>query len=499
MGVCEKRFRLEVPNDLASIPLIRDFVGHVANMAGFKEGERVNIEAAVKEAARNVILHAFAPGEEASFDVICEPTPLGLKIIIKEMGMPFDPSRVPECSQGSTDEDRPETGPGICVMKRTMDEVSFHNLGKGGKETHLFKYLDDRAVGSCMTAGEVEEAEKAKGAEALPNGSVSYLVRRMDPAEAVEVSKCAYAAYHYSYFYEYMYYPERVRRFNETGELISYVAVTAGGEIMGHVAIKGDKERGVAELIAAFVKPQYRGQGCLNALTEALIEEGRQRGFAGLYVKAVTSHPYSQKTASKYGFRGCCLFLAQHDPLEFMEIPTGKRERESMLYAFEYLHQPDMIRIFPPPHHAEMILRLYEGLGAHPKPVRQQIDLPQTDSSVRVTVDPYHTAKIEVMQYGGNVVSEVKRNLRALCIDRIEAVYLFLNLCNPLTARMTADFEKMGFFFAGINPGSSGKDLLVLQFLNNLVVNYSHLQFASEMGRQIAEYIKLQNRDTSHF
>ena len=208
MDACERRFRLEVPNDLFAIPLIRDFVSNVSKIAGFNEEDRVNIECAVGEAVSNVIRHAFPPGEEASFDVICELTSVGIKIIIKEMGMPFDLSHVPECP----DEDRVGRSPGICRMKRAMDVVSFHNLGKGGKETHLFKYLDGRAIGSCMTTAELEETEKAKGAEALPKGSVSFQVRRMELAEAVEVSRCAYAAYHYSYL-EYIYYPYNLTLF----------------------------------------------------------------------------------------------------------------------------------------------------------------------------------------------------------------------------------------------------------------------------------------------
>jgi anti-sigma regulatory factor (Ser/Thr protein kinase)/GNAT superfamily N-acetyltransferase len=493
MSVCNKRFRLEVPNDTASIALIGDFVCNVARLTGFEDDDVANIRAAVAEAAHNVIHHAFAPGEEASFDVICEPTQLGLGIIISEMGMPFDPSRA-ECSlvtPEGVNTGREEKG--ICLMKRTMDEVSFHNLGKRGKETRLFKYLDTGVAGRCITKAEIEAAAKSKTGDELPKETVSYLVRRMDPLEAVEVSKCAYSAYHYSYFYEYMYYPEKVRRLNETGEFLSYVAVTPEREIMGHAALRSEKKRGVAELMAAFVRPEYRGQGCLNTLTEALIEEGRARGFSGLYVRAVTSHPYSQKAALKYGFSGSCLYLAQYDPLEFEELATGKRERESMLHAFLYLSRPAPFRIYPPPHHKEMVVRIYEGLDARPEAADEQTGSPQAVSSLRVIAEPYHTAKIEILEYGADLVPKVERSLKALCIDRIEAVYLSLDLCNPLTALITAEFEKMGFFFAGVNPGAPGTDLLVLQFLNNLAVDYDRLQFASEMGRQVAEYIRLRD------
>ena len=492
MSVCDRRFRLEVPNDIVAIPLISDFVFNVARLTGFEEADAADIRAAVAEAASNVINHAFAPGEEASFDVICEQTQLGLGIIISEMGMPFEPSRVAECPVDTSDKVVPEREEqGICLMKRTMDEVSFHNLGKQGKETRLFKYLDTGAAGSCITKAELEAAGKTKTADALPKGSVSYQVRRMDPAEAAEVSKCAYGAYHYSYFYEYMYYPDRVRRLNETGELISCVAVTPAKEIMGHSALRGEKERDVAELMAAFVRPEYRGQGWLNSLTGALITEGRARGFSGLYVRAVTTHPYSQKAAMKYGFSASCLYLAQYDPLEFVELATEKKERESMLHAFAYLQRPAPFRIYPPPHHKEMVLRIYEGLEAYPEASYEETGPRQADSSVRVIVEPYHTAEIEVLEYGVDLAQKVRRILRALCLDRVEAVYLFLDLCNPVTALLTVELEDMGFFFAGISPGAPGTDLLVLQFLNNLAVDYGRLRFASEMGRQVAEYIRL--------
>ena len=89
MSVCDKRFKLEVPNDIAAIPLIGDFVFKMASLTGFEEEDAKKIRNAAVEAANNVISHAFSPGEEASFDVICEPTQLGLRIIISEMGMPF--------------------------------------------------------------------------------------------------------------------------------------------------------------------------------------------------------------------------------------------------------------------------------------------------------------------------------------------------------------------------------------------------------------------------
>jgi len=110
MSVCDKRFRLEVPNDTSSIPLIAEFINNVARLTGFEETDAADIRAAVVEAAGNVIKHAFAPGEEASFEVICEPTQAGLGIIISEMGMPFEPSQAAECPVDNSDGTPPAQG-----------------------------------------------------------------------------------------------------------------------------------------------------------------------------------------------------------------------------------------------------------------------------------------------------------------------------------------------------------------------------------------------------
>jgi len=57
------------------------------------------------------------------------------------------------------------------------------------------------------------------------------------------------------------------------------------------------------------------------------------------------------------------------------------------------------------------------------------------------------------------------------------------------------DFEKMGFFFSGIMPGSNGRDRLILQYLNNQRIDYEKIHINSDTGKKILEYIK--KRDPS--
>ena len=489
MGDFKRRLTISVPVDVIYIPFVCDFVRRASVMAGFDESDAGKIELAVEEAASNVISHGFAMGEEESFEVIAEPSSLGIKIILKEMGEPFDPSQIPQYDPEVLRTDLSGRGLGVYLMRKVMDEVSFHNLGRGGKETHLFKYFGAAFPGPEGPDAVSRESETKEAVSEAPGGTVSYTIRRMVLEEAVEVSRCAYSSYSYSYAIDDIYFPDRVRELNESGKLISHVAVTDGGEIVGHGGLKTGDQHGVAECGVIFVKPKFRGQGCMNSLMKALIGDGRRKGLSGLSAQAVTSHPFSQKALYKFGFRDCCLLLSRADPMKFRQISTGKDKRESLICSFLYLTRPSGKMIFPPARHSEMIIALYEELGAPPLSAVRDIGLPENDSSLRVTTDPYNAATIEILEYGRNAVSEVKKNLRALCVDRIETVYLHLDLGSPLTGRLAAEFEDLGFFFAGINPGM-GKDTLVLQYLNNLQMDYDSLQLASETGQRLARYIR---------
>jgi hypothetical protein len=55
---------------------------------------------------------------------------------------------------------------------------------------------------------------------------------------------------------------------------------------------------------------------------------------------------------------------------------------------------------------------------------------------------------------------------------------------------MTSSFEGLGFFNSGIMPGASGKNRILLQYLNNQVLNYDSLNIASDVGKELLTYIK---------
>jgi hypothetical protein len=67
---------------------------------------------------------------------------------------------------------------------------------------------------------------------------------------------------------------------------------------------------------------------------------------------------------------------------------------------------------------------------------------------------------------------------------------LYLNLSDPQTAHHTEQFENIGFFFAGILPCTKVGDALILQYLNNVPIDYEKIKTKSEKGSELLAYIK---------
>jgi serine/threonine-protein kinase RsbW len=484
-----------MPNNLDYLPIIQNAVVGISQIMGFTNDDTSKLGKGIKNAVSNVIKYAFKEDEEATYDLIIEPQTLGLMIVIKDKGFPFDPSMIHKYDPNSTYHEKKYKGLGILLEKQFFDEVSFHNMGKDGMETHLFKYLD-RHIQHLVNNEELQKVEKVRTEELLPEKSGAYTVRRMKPEEAIEVSKLAYSAYGYTYINEDIYYPDRLRELNRRNDFISYIAVTDEGKIISHSAFERREDKGIPEIGVAFTRPECRGRGCLNKLTTTLIDEAPKLGLTGIFAQGVTSHPFSQKSLMKFGFRDCALFLSIFAELSFKKIEQKKPQRESVIVSFYSVKPSGRLIIYPPEHHAKIISGLYEHIGFKPeiKTANNKLspDLNKSVLSVKTDIDDL-TADIIIKTYGKDIISEVHRILKDLCINRTEAIYLRMKLNDPFTAKYTAEFEKMGFFFSGILPRSEAGDELILQYLNNYIIDYDQLKIASDKGKEILEYI-LKNR-----
>ncbi|OPY75193.1 MAG: Serine-protein kinase RsbW [Syntrophorhabdus sp. PtaU1.Bin058] len=497
-------FKLTIPNHISYLPVAQASVREAAKMFGFAADTLYHIELALEEAFMNVIKHAFEAGEDNTFDIICQQTSMGIKIIIKEKGMPFDPGKITPYDPSKDILEAGATGLGTFLMKKIVDEVSFHNLGSEGKETHLIKYLPGKNIEDIFDPSELEPHEEATPGPAVITEKIEYDVRRMKGTEAIEISRGAYKSHGYTFFDEVIYYPEQIAALNESGEMISVVAATKDDVFMGHAALHYPEPGArIAELTFIFVSPEYRGQKCMKRMLDFLFVEPKQYDLEGVYAFAVANHIYSQKTVVGHGLVDCGIELATSPATwVFKGISKGESQRISVVLSFKYLKKPDPITLYPPARHRTMIERLYGNLGAEHHYVLPPFREPHfTDDRSIIYTKIYASegnAEIFVAKYGSNAVHEIKRILKnLLCVEQIAAINLYLNMEDPLTYFMSPAFEESGFFFSGILPMTGVGDAIILQYLNNISFDYDKVIAYSDNAKEILAYIKEQDPSVS--
>ncbi len=488
---------LTIPNDPVYAQAAAGYVVEIAKIIGFIGQDLNAISEAVSQAIVAQMLYSFEPGEKADIEISCERIVEGLKIVLKDKGLPFDDSAVSAQSAKPPSSPASSFGLGILGLKEHMHEVLLHNLGSRGKEIVLVKQLKDKDITDYYAACELDPYEDpAVQIQADPKQR-QCTVRRMKPQEAVEVSKSIYKTYGYTYPHDFIYYPEKIAALNESGRLHSAVAVMDGKEVAGHCALYyWDDNPRIAEMVAGVVNPEFRAHGCLTKLTQYLIERAQSEGLLGILGEAVTNHVISQRTGHQHHLSDCAILLGML-PLSasikgFSELPSAKI---SMVMAFRYLKSPRPVSLYLPLQHENIIRKIYSGFGKSPKIRWQENEkntATQKQSVFRINVlGLLSYAKIIIDDYGQAIESEIQLKLKELRLKKIEVIHLYVNLADPLTPHFCTQFEKLGFFFGGVLPGAlKDGDALILQYLNNVPVDYDNIQLESDIAKEILGHIR---------
>jgi anti-sigma regulatory factor (Ser/Thr protein kinase) len=492
---------LSLPVNMAYLPAIQGFIGELAKTAGLSSKDVDYLLLAVEEAVANVIDHAFLPDEDARFEMVCEHTPLEFTVRIRDKGLPFDPDQVQEFKPRPDQEDISRQGLGLSLMKSSVDKLTFNNLGYEGKEVVLTKFIHQRHIEDYFPPTHLEKFEDGPARTEQPQEKIPYKVQFLQPEQAIEVAQCAYRTYGYTYVMENVYYPERLVQMTLTGDLVSVVAVSeVNGEVMSHCALEfhGQKD-GIPEIGMGFTRPKYRGMGCINSINAFILNYARERGIKGIYSKAVTTHTYSQKALNTFKFRPCGLLVGLSPPKKFTRMNKRPNQRETLvLYHRKIIDTPPM-EIFIPPSHKKMIERVFRHIG-----VSVEAALPRTEevtgfvdkhSHLKCDIDNHRQLGIiHVNKCGKDLEQELHKRLKELCKKKLEAINVYLDLTDPVIYKAITILENQNCYFAGVLPAYP-RPFLILQYLNNVYVDYDRIAIYDAFSRELLDYVKDRDRN----
>src|SRR5918912_4562140 len=324
--------------DVELLPAVVGFVRRAAHQVGLRDRAAEHLDRAVGTVCRNVIDHAFEPDEEGRYDVHVLRRPGQVVIAVEDRGLPFDYVPLQEAS---------DTALPDMLHRSFADEIRFVNLGRRGNRVELVKHLPHPDVREHLSENEHRRTVRAPAApEDTP-----LEVRMMRPEESFELSRCVYRSYGYSYDWDYVYYPDRIRELQEGGLMRSCVAVTPEGEFVGHLAVTVEHpDSPVGEAGQAVVDPRFRGHHLFPKMKPFMAKKSGEHGMYGLYSEATAVHPYSQRGNLQLGARETG-FLLGYIPasVSYKQIGEEREGRRGSVALFYMRVQDEPEReIFPP-------------------------------------------------------------------------------------------------------------------------------------------------------
>jgi anti-sigma regulatory factor (Ser/Thr protein kinase) len=472
--------RVTVMTDVELLPAAVDFVRQVARQLGLGDKATDRLNRAVETVCRNVIEHAFDPDEEGQYDIEILRRPGQAIIAVEDRGLPSDYAHL----RDDGDTALPE------VLRHPFaDEVRFINLGRGGNRVELIKHLPHGDVRKALPAEEHHRVVRATAA----SENVALEIRMMRPEESTELSRCVYRSYGYSYDWDYVYYPNRIRELQESGLMRSCVAVTPEGEFVGHLAatVEGS-DPPVAEAGQAVVDPRFRGHRLFERMKTFLAERAKEWEMYGLYSEATAVHPYSQKGNLDLGAKEGG-FLLGYIPasVSYKEIGENRKGRRGSVALFYMRTNPEPERtIYPPAAYGEVIQRVveYNGLLRTNKDDSDAEMPPSSRMSVAVRRD-HNVAFLRVEEPGADLQDLVRVRLRELCLHRVDCIYVDLPLSHPAVQSAGSRLDELGFFFGGIIPELRDGDVLRLQYLNEVDIRPDDVRTGSDFGQELVGFI----------
>ncbi|THB67289.1 MAG: hypothetical protein D6E12_08880 [Desulfovibrio sp.] len=479
---------LEIGRDAAYVPVAAMAARTVAQQAGFGAKDAQAVSLAVEEGVANAAFLDFQD-PRGRITVRMEQAGKGLQVTITSKGLPLDVEQLPGFDPDRAMRDGDAPGLGLLLMKGMMDRVRFEAEPGGARCITMLKYSPGPPLGEVRPFREPEPG--------FPAGSIDFTVRPLQPEEAESVALMAFRSHGGLMFSEHIYYPERIRAMNQSGEMASAVAVSPEHGVMGHGAVVFlAPESQVGELTYGIVDERFRRQGCATALARHLKDLSRGQGVLALYSFAVTHHAFSQKAALKQGFLESGLLLSASPGSRIRG--GGDKDAPERIHNFilvKYLGKWRKETLYPPARHRDMIRRIYERFGLEADYAEAgSWTPPQEETRLVLFTDQIEGwLFMSVAQFGHDVVEQVRRCLEQARGNAVTSIVLVLPLGDPSTAVLCPEFEAMGFFFAGVGPDNNGRESLQLQYIHDSPTRYGEIQAASEFGQELKEYIRAQD------
>ncbi|MBI9111966.1 ATP-binding protein [Maridesulfovibrio ferrireducens] len=474
-----KIFGIQIPAQLTNISIVGVAARECAKMRGFAPEDVQSFCLAVEESVTNSIEMGFG-GHDDEVGILFSKTPSGLGVKINSLCLPLVPEKLPQyCSQRMSDHND-TTGLSFHLVKQMVDNLHI-SIGKDGeRELSFEKYLPEKRVQEKITRKRIARV------------NTTHTTRFAIPDDAENISRLLLRAHGEVLFSESIYYPDHVREMLEKRDMISVVSETECGELMGHFAlVKEISGSSVEELTYVVVDGNFRSHDS-SKIPEILMEDATSRGVYAVSAYAVTNHIYSQRGLQRDNFAENSLFLALNAASKHKDKNENGPDRIGNMGYAKYFGVRNQAPVFLPPHHRDMIMRIYAHAGVEPSVSDENSFTEAKNGSSRITTESELQEgwfSIVVQEYGIDTFPHIRSEFYKASAQGVPSIQIRLPLSDSATLKICEKCEKIGFFFAGINPGYKGSESLILQYLNGVEAGFESVHIFSDFGKILKDYV----------
>ncbi len=142
MAEKKKKYRMVTPSESQNLELVRDFVGKLAQRAGFNDDHVNKIQVAVDEACTNVVRHAYPNQPPGPMDVEVTCNSEKFQIVISDKGKGFEPEAIQKPDMARYLNQFKRGGLGIHLIQTLMDKVTFRIRPYKKNSVVMVKYVN---------------------------------------------------------------------------------------------------------------------------------------------------------------------------------------------------------------------------------------------------------------------------------------------------------------------------------------------------------------------
>lgn len=471
---------LIVPYYKEYINLVSSFVEEIGRSHGAEKEELFQLRLIGEETFIFILNGIPNVGLDRMFHLRCMEEEDGLAFLFTNHGRPMNVREIPVFDMERMDETVDALS--LSMIRCFSHEFGFQNRGKEGWELLVrFKINKYRHLG-----------KQNEVAQEFTEGSAEPVVVRKATVEDIPgIINLVYNTYRYSYAKEVFYNEVSLARLFEEEKILSLVAVTQSGRVVGHNAILLESKH-LGEVGMSMVDPSYRKSKTFLSLvlnTSRVVKKEYPELL--IYAKCVTSHKKSQAFVTS--FTTCLLQLSVYAHASFIGIQGEANARESLVYSIALMGKlPGKRAVYVSPEHLDFIQDIFRRAMIEIDCMgHAEVGYADKETALRSEILPGRQyAELSLERLGEDFVQILHKETIHIRQNGVVTASLSIPTHQPLVRDLDAVLMREGYFFCGIEPSDTGEWLVVYTNLLYQSFDFEKLQFFDEESSRLKDYVK---------